>query len=90
MNFRFFISSLALATLGAVLTPNAVPAAELAIAPIHHHHRAVYVQTGYVPWDDVYPPAIYGPQLRPVEEVAAMKAGARPVSQRWWGYWYVR
>jgi len=89
MNFRIFISSIALATLGAVLTPNAAPAAELAVAPIHHH-RAANVGTGYVLWDDVYPPAIYGPQLRPVEEVTAMKAEARPVSQRWWGYWYVR
>jgi hypothetical protein len=59
MNFRIFISSIALATLGAVLTPNAVPAAELAVAPMHH--RATYARTGYVLWDDVYPPAIYGP-----------------------------
>ncbi|WP_249141053.1 hypothetical protein [Bradyrhizobium liaoningense] len=64
------------------------PAAELALAPAHY--RAATVQGGYVFWDSVYPPAIYGPQLRRVEEVAAVKAQARPVSQLWWGYWYVR
>ena len=88
MTFRSVIPSIALSALGLVLTATVAPAAELALAPAHH--RAAYVQTGYVFWDDVYPPAIYGPQLRPVEEVAAMKAQARPVSQRWWGYWYVR
>lgn len=88
MSFRIVISSIALAALGAVLTPTAVPAAELAVAPMHH--RAGYAPTGVVLWDDVYPPAIYGPQLRSVEEVTAMKAEARPVSHRWWGYWYVR
>lgn len=88
MNFRALIPSIALSALGLTLTASMAPAAELSIAPAHH--RGAYVQTGYVFWDDVYPPAIYGPQLRPVEEVAAMKAQARPVSQRWWGYWYVR
>lgn len=87
MNFRTLIPSIALAALGLTLTVSVAPAAELAVAP---SHRAAAVQGGLVLWDDVYPPAIYGPQLRPVEEVAAMKAQARPVSQRWWGYWYVR
>lgn len=88
MNFRASITFFALSALGIALTATAAPAAELAFAPAHH--RAAYVRTGVVLWDDVYPPAIYGPQLRSVEEVAAMKAEARPVSQRWWGYWYVR
>ncbi|WP_235884801.1 hypothetical protein [Bradyrhizobium frederickii] len=87
MNFRALIPSIALAALGLAVTVSVAPAAELALAT---SHRATAVQGGFVLWDDVYPPAIYGPQLRPVEEVAAMKAQARPVSQRWWGYWYVR
>jgi len=88
MTVRAVIPSFALSALGLALTASVAPAAELALAPAHH--RAAVVQAGVVPWDDVYPPAIYGPQLRPVEEVAAMKAQARPVSHRWWGYWYVR
>ncbi len=88
MTFRALIPSIALAALGLTLTVSVAPAAELAVAP--GHQRAAATQGGLVLWDDVYPPAIYGPQLRPVEEVAAMKAQARPVSQRWWGYWYVR
>lgn len=95
MNFRAPTTFIALSALAFVLTTTAVPAAELALAPMHDrsayvHHHAAYVRTGLVFWDDVYPPAIYGPQLRSVEEVAVMKAEARPVSQRWWGYWYVR
>ncbi|TQF26984.1 hypothetical protein UNPF46_31905 [Bradyrhizobium sp. UNPF46] len=86
MNFRAVIPSIALAAFAVALTASVAPAAELALA----HHRAAYVQTGVVLWDDVYPPAIYGPQPRSVEEVAAMKAQARPVAHRWWGYWYVR
>lgn len=85
MTFRALIPSIALAALGLTVTASVAPAAELAVAPAH---RAAAVQGGYVFWDPVYPPAIYGPQLRSVEEVAAMKAQARPVSQRWWGYWY--
>ncbi|MDA9427401.1 MULTISPECIES: hypothetical protein [Bradyrhizobium] len=88
MNFRAVISSIALSALGLTLAVSVAPAAELSLAPAHQ--RSAHVQGGFVLWDDVYPPAIYGPQLRPVEEVAAMKAQARPVSQRWWGYWYVR
>ncbi|MET4802869.1 hypothetical protein [Bradyrhizobium sp. LB11.1] len=88
MNFRTFAPIIALSVLGVALVATAAPAAELALAPVHH--RAAYVRTGYVFWDEVYPPAIYGPQLRSVEEVAAMKAEARPVSHRWWGYWYAR
>lgn len=87
MNFRAVVSSIALSALGLTLATSVTSAAELALA---RSHRAAAVQGGLVFWDDVYPPAIYGPQLRPVEEVAAMKAQARPVSQRWWGYWYVR
>lgn len=88
MNFRPIITSIALSALGLTLVASATSAAELALAPAHQ--RVASVQDGLVFWDPVYPPAIYGPQLRPVEEVAAMKAQARPVSQRWWGYWYVR
>jgi hypothetical protein len=88
MTFRALIPSIALAALGLTATASVAPAAELALA--RGHRAAAVVQGGLVLWDDVYPPAIYGPQLRPVEEVAAMKAQARPVSQRWWGYWYVR
>ncbi|MCA1414701.1 hypothetical protein I6F30_26745 [Bradyrhizobium sp. NBAIM20] len=87
MNFRALIPSIALAALGLTLATSTASAAELALAP---SHRAAAAQGGLVFWDDVYPPAVYGPQLRPAEEVAAMKAQARPVSQRWWGYWYVR
>ncbi|MDA9499455.1 hypothetical protein XI05_18705 [Bradyrhizobium sp. CCBAU 11357] len=87
MNFRAVVSSIALSALGLTLATSATSAAEFALAPAH---RAAAVQGGLVFWDDVYPPAIYGPQLRSVEEVAAMKAQARPVSERWWGYWYVR
>ncbi|MEY9358260.1 hypothetical protein ABH994_000981 [Bradyrhizobium yuanmingense] len=87
MNFRPLIPSIALAALGVTLATSMAPAAELTVAP---SQRAAAVQGGLVFWDDVYPPAVYGPQLRPAEEVAAMKAQARPVSQRWWGYWYVR
>ncbi|EIG58389.1 hypothetical protein FXB41_31200 [Bradyrhizobium canariense] len=88
MNFRAPGTFIALSALGLALTTTAAPAAELTLVPPHHH--AAYIRTGVVLWDDVYPPAIYGPQLRSVEDVAAMKAEARPVSQRWWGYWYVR
>lgn len=90
MGFRAFWVLPCSLTLALALTTSAVPAAELALAPVHH--RAAHVRTGYVFWDDVYPPAVFGPTLRPVEEVAAMKAEARPVSQRWWGYgyWFTR
>ncbi|TYO61900.1 hypothetical protein FXV83_35750 [Bradyrhizobium hipponense] len=91
MNVRTLTPFIALSVLGVLSfasTTTPVPAAELALAPAHH--RAADVRTGYVFWDDVYPPAIYGPNLRSVEEVAALKAEARPVSQRWWGYWYAR
>ena len=92
MKFRTLASGLAACALGLAVTTTIASAAELALAPIHHHHhyRAAYVRTGYVFWDDVYPPAIYGPQLRPIEEVAAMKAAARPVDAHWRGYWYLR
>ena len=95
MSIRTVFPSIALPALLVALAATPAPAAELELAPMHPH-RAVhvrhttYVRTGLVFWDSVYPPAIYGPQLRPIEEVVAMKAEARPVSQRWWGYWYVR
>ena len=38
-------------------------------------------------WDDVYPPAVYGPRLRPIEEVQALKAERRPISSLWSGFW---
>lgn len=88
MNFRTLAPSIALSVLGLALITTAASAAELALAPAHHW--SAHLRTGYVFWDDVYPPAIYGPNLRSVEEVAALKAEARPVSQRWWGYWYAR
>jgi hypothetical protein len=90
MGNRTLLPSIALLSLGLALTATAARAAELALAPARH--RAAYVQSGYVLWDDVYPPAVYGPTLRPVEDVAAMKADARPVSQHWrgYGYWYTR
>ena len=90
MTFRALASGFAFCALGLTMTTTLASAAELALAPIHHHHRAAYVQTGYVFWDDVYPPAIYGPQLRPIGEVVAMKAAARPVDAHWRGYWYIR
>lgn len=86
MSFRALIPSIALSVLGVALTSTVAPAAELALAPAHH--RAAYVQTGYVFADNVYPPAVYGPQLRPVEEVAAMKAQAQPNSRSWWPFWF--
>jgi len=90
MAFRALRSSIAFSALGVALMTTAAPAPELALAPAHH--RAADVQAGYVFWDGVYPPAVYGPTLRPVEEVAAMKAEARPVSRLWWGYgyWFTR
>ncbi len=86
MRLRALVPTIAFSVLGVVLTTTMAPAAELALAP--SHHRAAYVQTGYVFWDSVYPPAVYGPQLRPVEEVAAMKAAAQPVSRSWWPFWF--
>ncbi|KRQ12968.1 hypothetical protein ACNJX9_30950 [Bradyrhizobium sp. DASA03076] len=87
MSLRALVPSIALSVLGIAMTTTMAPAAELALAP--SHHRAAYVQTGYVFWDDVYPPAVYGPQLRPVEEVQAMKAQAQPIPRRgWWPFWF--
>jgi hypothetical protein len=92
MNFRALAPFAAICTLGIAMSTTAASAAELAIPPSHHHHshRAAAVRTDYVFWDDVYPPAIYGPYLRPVEEAVALKAAARPVDQHWRGYWYIR
>lgn len=72
MNLRAVIPSIALAAVGLTATVSLAPAAELALAP--SYHWAASVHTGIVLWDDVYPPAIYGPQVRTVEEVTAMKA----------------
>ena len=85
MKFRAVASCFALCAFGLSMTATVASAAELGLAPAH---RVARVQTGYVFWDNVYPPAIYGPQLRPVDEVAAMKATAAPVTARWNGYWY--
>lgn len=93
MKFRAFASGLVVCGLGLTVTTTIASAAELALAPIHHHHhhyRAAYVRTGSVFWDDVYPPAIYGPYLRPIEEVVALKAAALPVDAHWRGYGYIR
>src|SRR3569623_1845999 len=92
MNFRAFAPYAAICALGLAMSSTMVSAAELAIPPSHHHHfhRAAVVRTGYVFWDDVYPPAIYGPYLRPVEEVVALKAAAVPGDRHWRGYWYIR
>jgi hypothetical protein len=63
-------------------------AADLSMTPAP---RSGYVHTtGYVLWDDVYPPASYGPYLRSVEEVRALKAERQPVSVLWWHGLYTR
>jgi hypothetical protein len=72
-----------LGAVGPFVTAADASAAELSIAPASksgYYARA----TGYVFWDDVYPPAVYGPYLRPVEEVRQLKAERQPVSVRWW------
>ena len=79
-----------LGAIGPSVTIADASAAELSITPAS---RSGHVHaTGYVLWDDVYPPAIYGPYLRSVEEVQALKAARRPVSVLWWGrnYNYTR
>jgi hypothetical protein len=79
-----------LGAIGPSVTIADASAAELSITPAY---RSGHVHTtGYVLWDDVYPPAIYGPYLRSVEEVQALKAERRPVSVLWWGgnYNYTR
>lgn len=86
MKLRSLASTVALCALGLSFAASAVSAAELAVP----YRSARVVGTGYVLWDDVYPPAIYGPYPRPVEEVQALKAERRPVSTLWWGYWYNR
>jgi hypothetical protein len=75
-----------LGAIGPLLT--AADAAELSIAP--PSKSGYYAPAmAYVLWDDVYPPAVYGPYLRPVEEVRQLKAQRQPVSVRWWhGHYY--
>jgi hypothetical protein len=86
MKLRFVALSAALLVFGSCAATSIASAAELALSPAHR--SAHHYQTGYVLWDDVYPPAIYGPYLRSVEEVQALKAARRPVSVLWSGYWY--
>jgi len=88
MTLRSLAFSAAFCLLGLSSVTGAASAAELAV-PSSHMSRDV-VGGGYVLWDDVYPPAPYGPRPRPVEEVQALRADRRPVSSLWWGYWYVR
>jgi|GEM_PF-2740873 len=97
MRLRALALSVAFCASGLVAADMA-SAAELAVPYAHHayraHHARYVYRTGYVYWDDVYPPALYGPTLRPVEEVAAIKAQRAPVSAHWnsgWGWvsgWY--
>ncbi len=86
MKLPALVLGVVLSASGLAATVDTASSAELAISPAH---RAGYVyRTGYVFWDDVYPPAIYGPYLKSVEEVQALKAQAQPVSARWWYGWY--
>ncbi len=87
MKLRAFALAVIVGAVGPALATADASAADLSIAPAH---RSGYAHaTGYVFWDDVYPPAIYGPYLRPVEEVRALKAERQPVSVRWWhGHYY--
>ncbi|MBR0829894.1 hypothetical protein JQ596_30630 [Bradyrhizobium manausense] len=66
------------------LMPGTASSAELSIPSSQRS------ASGYVYWDDVYPPAVYGPYLRSVEEVRALKANRQPVNARWNGYFYIR
>jgi hypothetical protein len=86
MKRRFVALSAALFVFGSSSATSTASAAELALSPMHR--SAHLYRTGYVLWDDVYPPAVYGPYLRSVEEVQALKAARRPVSALWSGYWY--
>lgn len=96
MLLRSLALSAALCVVGASFATGAASAADLAVSPVHrhyHHHRVAEVdtyRTAYVFWDDVYPPAIYGPTVRPVEEIAELKANRLPVDAHWRGYWYLR
>jgi hypothetical protein len=87
MMLRSVALGAALFALGSYSAISIASAADLPLSPAyrsaHHHYQA-----GYVLWDDVYPPAVYGPYLRSVEEVQALKAARRPVSVAWSGYWY--
>ena len=68
-----------------ILAASVASATDLSIYPAHRSAHAY--RTGYVYWDDVYPPAVYGPRLRPIEEVQALKAERRPISSLWSGFW---
>jgi hypothetical protein len=85
MMLRSLALGAAFCVLGSSFAVSVASAAELAVSPTHR--SAHYYQTGFVLWDDVYPPAVYGPYLRPVEEVQALKAERRPVSAHFRGYW---
>lgn len=90
MRLRAFALSIVLCTSGLVAADLA-SAAELGVPHARHAHHARYAyQTGYVFWDDVYPPALYGAYPKPVEEVAALKAQASPARSHWspgWALW---
>ena len=86
MKRRTLVLTAFLSVLPPLLATSDASAADVAISPTP---RSAYAHgAGYVFWDDVYPPAIYGPSLRPVEEVQALKAERRPVSSLWSGYWW--
>ncbi|QPF84393.1 hypothetical protein IC762_33100 [Bradyrhizobium genosp. L] len=94
MRLRALALSVALVTSGLVAADMA-SAAELAVPYRHHayhhaHHARYAYQPGYVFWDSVYPPALYGAYPKPVEEVAALKAQASPARTHWspgWALW---
>jgi hypothetical protein len=86
MKIRVFALTAALFAFGSSLST--VAAAELSIAPAHRSGH-VRVTPGYVFWDDVYPPAIYGPYLRSIEEVRALKAAPPPLPSAWWYEWNI-
>ncbi|WP_084801551.1 hypothetical protein [Bradyrhizobium sp. Ec3.3] len=82
MKPRALVLTVLLCASAPMLSASVASAADISTYPAHRY------RTGYVYWDDVYPPAVYGPRLRPVEEVAALKAERRPVSSLWSGYWW--
>lgn len=88
MRARALILSVLLCTSGLSVVADIASAAELAVPRAHRAAAVPAYRTGYVFWDDVYPPALYGPYLRSVDEVAALKAQRRPAPSLWaWG-WY--
>jgi hypothetical protein len=69
------------------LAAGVASAADISISPAP---RSAHVYgMGSVFWDDVYPPAGYGPYLRSIEEVRALKAERRPLPRPWSYGWYI-